>query len=475
MTTQQHIPIVRIPCKELADSQNNNKIALDYSFQSEERWSDKQRQDYIKSIFRQFIPNPITLADINSCAEYCAHKFGVDSEDYKYFDEWRNAGYEYISIDGNNRTRCISKFFTNQFPLSQTEHKIVGIKHDVYKNWTPTKNTKKYSNLPLYVKEFVDNKDFCVTCFIVKEATIQDLHDLFISINSQVTLNAQESRNAIVCDVSKKIREYSETFKEFFSRYFTENSMKRRNHEEFSVSLLVHITKLLSGNINKAELDLAYNNSSPETKNLKKLYEVLKIADECTKFEKKNVSKKKKFIPNEATLFDFCMIVSHLNDKNVPIRNHKKFFEWFYSQYQIIKTRKDENNNPLILWKDSNGQNARDYVGVQRSKDAAHREARLKCYIESLSKIDDGIIGEERDPKRFFCPSVRPLLWLQQDKKCALSGEEIFLEQVFDGSVTEIDHIVPYSQGGLTVIENAQLVFKFENRQKSDSIPVGTL
>jgi len=37
-----------------------------------------------------------------------------------------------------------------------------------------------------------------------------------------------------------------------------------------------------------------------------------------------------------------------------------------------------------------------------------------------------------------------------------------------NGNVTHVDHIIPHSKGGLTTIENAQLVFADENLNKSD-------
>jgi len=479
MTTQETLenlrPEMLLKCNRLAELQNQEKIYLDLSFQSEERWADKQRQNYISSVLRRFVPTPITLAHVDSCAKYCAEQFGTDSDDYKYFDDKRNKGYEYISIDGNNRTRCIAKFFNDEFPLTQKEHKIVGIEHDVYKTWKPGKNNKKYSTLPTYVKEFVDNE--CrVTCFVVREASLQDLHDLFININDGVQLNAQEKRNAVICTIAEKIREYSKTYEDFFSRYFSKDAMKRRNHEEFMVALLVHITRRFAGPINKSELDSAYNDESPETKNIKKLHDVLKAVNECTKVEK-NTTSKHRHIPNEATLFDLCMVVSHLYDKNIVIHDYKGLFEWFVSEYIHIKQRVDENGNPVILWKDSNGQNARDYVGVQRSKDAQHREVRLQCYIELLSELKEGVISEEKDTKRFFSPSIRTSLWIRQDKKCAITGEVILMEQVLDGDVTHIDHNDPHSLGGKTTIDNARLVFKHANLTKSDTVPLtfGTL
>ena len=41
----------KIPAKRIAELQNDDKIYLDLSFQSEERWNDTQRRKYVKSLY----------------------------------------------------------------------------------------------------------------------------------------------------------------------------------------------------------------------------------------------------------------------------------------------------------------------------------------------------------------------------------------------------------------------------------------
>ena len=94
----------------LVELEVQNKIYLELSFQSIERWSDKQRREYIKSILRGSVPTPIVLAHIESCMNYCAKTNGEDSEDYIYFKSLFDDGFTYISVDGNNRTKGCKRF-----------------------------------------------------------------------------------------------------------------------------------------------------------------------------------------------------------------------------------------------------------------------------------------------------------------------------------------------------------------------------
>ena len=249
--------------------------------------------------------------------------------------------------------------------------------------------------------------------------------------------------------------------------------MKRRNHQEFIVSLWVHIQKSTGGNINKSERDSAYENESSETvqnKERQQVRDVLKIVSECCL----NQDLEGKLLPNEATRFDLCMVVHYLLTNNYKIVNKRKFFEWFVSSYTKIKNAVDDNGNNIILWKDTRGLNARDYSGVQRSYDGGHRAARLEAFVTEFSQLDEEVIIQ-KDSKRQYEANIRPLLWLQQDKKCAISSREIPLEHIMNGNVTHVDHIIPHAKGGLTTVENAQLVFADENLIKSDDIPMGSL
>ena len=205
----------RILCKQLAEFQNDNKICLDLSFQSEERWNDTQRRKYINSLLSDSCPTPVVLADVKSCMEYCKKQFGDDSADYLYFKDKDENGYEFISIDGNNRSRALKRFIKGEFGLSiKGDLKIKNIEQEAYKTWKPTKSTRFYNSLPQYIKTHFD-QDVYVIVYKVGEASLADLCDLFLCINDGVTLNPQEKRNAIVCQLADIVRLLSKDFDEF--------------------------------------------------------------------------------------------------------------------------------------------------------------------------------------------------------------------------------------------------------------------
>lgn len=70
---------------ELATRQSEDEIFLDLAFQSSERWSKVAMRAYLNSVFSGFTPNPIILANVESCMMYCEEKLGKDSADYTYY------------------------------------------------------------------------------------------------------------------------------------------------------------------------------------------------------------------------------------------------------------------------------------------------------------------------------------------------------------------------------------------------------
>ncbi len=83
---------------DLATRQDEDEIFLDLAFQSTERWSKVSQLAYLNSVFSGFTPNPIILADVTSCMNYCEELLGKDSEDYKYYAKLHSEGVKYISV-----------------------------------------------------------------------------------------------------------------------------------------------------------------------------------------------------------------------------------------------------------------------------------------------------------------------------------------------------------------------------------------
>lgn len=104
-----------------------------------------------------------------------------------------------------------------------------------------------------------------------------------------------------------------------------------------------------------------------------------------------------------------------------------------------------------------NNQDFIDSILIQTSNKEVLKK-RFKIWLEKL----DEIIGDNSYQKRTFSFSVKQELF-NRNPFCAISNQRILAIED-----AEVDHILPYSKGGKTEIENAQLVLRFFNRAKGN-------
>ncbi len=95
-----------------------------------------------------------------------------------------------------------------------------------------------------------------------------------------------------------------------------------------------------------------------------------------------------------------------------------------------------------------------------KTSDTPNLRQRFKIYMDML----DQIIGKADYQKRTFSFSLKKQLF-DQNPVCAISGQTILAIED-----AEVDHIIPFSKGGTTTPDNAQLVLRYFNRAKKDRL-----
>jgi len=97
---------------------------------------------------------------------------------------------------------------------------------------------------------------------------------------------------------------------------------------------------------------------------------------------------------------------------------------------------------------------------IWQTSDTDKLKKRFRIYMDMLETI----IGDPSYTQRNFPFSVKQELF-NANPFCAISGQKILAIED-----SEVDHIIPYSKGGKTEINNAQLVLRYFNRAKKDKI-----
>ncbi len=96
------------------------------------------------------------------------------------------------------------------------------------------------------------------------------------------------------------------------------------------------------------------------------------------------------------------------------------------------------------------------------------RQDTIKAKIE-LTAVESGYLIQQGDMRhRFYTPPQKYELWLKQDGKTPDGKKEIPIEEIYDHTKWQADHIKSWNKGGLTTIENGQLIEASVNNEKSN-------
>ena len=80
-------------------------------FQRNVVWDDRQNNQFWDSLFKGMALSPMVIADILSCME---NADGQENEaDFNIFGSLLEKDYQYSSIDGQNRSACISSYLND--------------------------------------------------------------------------------------------------------------------------------------------------------------------------------------------------------------------------------------------------------------------------------------------------------------------------------------------------------------------------
>lgn len=437
----------------LSSLQGDGKIYLDDAFQSNTRWGIRTKQTYIASVLEGRAITPITLGKISSLRDTVEREYGYEHEDFKYFSNLLDSGFEWITIDGNNRDNTLCEFLNGEFPLQENEYRIDYNNLSVF---NATKETKYFGDLSPDVQKYIS--DIQLNILEVIQSDRKGLAVLFSNINEGVPLNDQEKRNAIPSRMGNLVRGVVKEHAEGFSKLYTAKAINRRNPDEYVVTVANIVARGII-NIDRQSRDDAYGDSTLEATSFNRTKKIIKqVCDIAKEHGASGFKAGGKFTNN---LVDFALLLNYINSHSIGINSLKELYNFFVTS-QAARLESDEE-----LYNNKTGTNPRTYAGLLRANNRNFLEIREGKQIESLQDVPDNLLTF-KDEDRNFDLKIKFQLWQRQDGKCAITGNEIEPRFIYDGNTTHVDHIKPHSKGGETTLENAQLVFKSANLEKSD-------
>jgi hypothetical protein len=421
-----------------------NKVGLDLSFQSEARWESNTKTEYVTSLIKGMAPSRIIVANIESCME----EFIEGDNNHEYFDKWYNLGKEYISVDGNNRTRTIDEYLNGQVTIAHGEYNLTDATVII------GENNDKFINHPKALKDHITNNIKISICEYVK-ATRSDLSELFTNINHGVPLNPQELRNAILVPYAEEIRKLAKQYNGAF-KYIFKKGNGRRVIDEQLVNLSVYYVYGATEGISKKDKDNAYGDNSTVWNNWKgakkSIEDTLELVESYADAGFKDVS----------TLMNLFIAVCHVNKEKRKIIDKQKFFKWFMA----TENARVGDTTKLIDTKTE----SRDYEGCNTSTSDVYLIARYEYIAKDLQMVPSDIVTAV-DPERLFNRHQRWEMWSKQEGKCPRTGKIIPEDEINNHELWAADHVIPYSKGGPTTVDNGELVCKEYNLVKGNKMP----
>ena len=442
---------------EFADMKG--QIALDRSFNvgsiEKCRWELEQMRYYIESIPVGMAVNCVVIIDIESCLQYCVE----GSIDWDYFMSWKNEGYNYIALDGNNRSVSIYKFFAEEsFGLNPSSSINIFIPGKGAQTFSLYRGGK-FNQLPQAVRDAMNRQKLDVK--LVKQATRREISDFFIRVNSGKPLNDHEKLNAELTKVAAFVRDFGFEYEwTFGAQILSDNQIVRFSFHELIASFLSYYThheKPIT--LNVGTFFKAYEENSLEEKAIPGLNKFLKnfldtvVEDNEKQFEAAGFGK--------FEAMDWFIVYDHLIRNNIKIKDSKMLLSWFVDTR--IKLR--ESKEHVYTNKQGSLKMYSELTTDDADKLVIRREILIKKLFES-DLFDDGVLVEV-DDKRLYNERQRYELWLKQDGICPATKLEIPIHEIWDGTKWQADHIVEHADGGETSVENGQLIHITAHQKKT--------
>jgi len=352
----------------------------------------------------------------------------------------------YNVVDGQQRLNAIFEFIDGKFSLSKKHHPFPDRLDEELDDCTfqdlPKDSQEKFWSYTLTVEQLIDASD-------------EEIRDMFVRLNkNNVRLNPQELRNALYEGDFKKLA--YELADEWAEDFFLKNkilslpSIRRMSDAEFVSELLVAMMYGIQDK--KKKLDKYYADN-----------------EEMDEGEKRRLKR------NFNKVIEITENILGDKIKTTRFRNKSDFYSLFYVIYELLKggykfdpnlfeeikkilinvheKARLESKNPLMVKYYEVTVNSPDAESSRKFRDKV-----LKELIKPLLTKTDG--------KRFFTETQKQFIWHNSKNKiCSICGKKVEKYEDY-----EPDLIIPWSEGGLTTIENAQVKHRWCSRKKKSKI-----
>lgn len=389
-------------------SKKRSKINTNPDYQRPSVWTKSQKQLLIDSILRDYDVPKIYL-----------HKTGKDTFDV---------------IDGQQRIRAIWSFYDDEFALSKDAEPVDKV----------SVANQKYSELPMEISSIIDS--YSLDFVIIDNDDEDEVREMFLRLQNGTTLKAQEKRNAMpgkMRDFVKKISQH-----EFFQKVGFKNS--RYTYDLIAAQMCLLSIEGTICNIKDRDLNEMYEANRGFDDNSKEAKTVIRTLNYLNAMFPSKAPELKRY--SVISLFILLMDMMPSYDLKSRESELEQWFIEFEKERALDEMKKPEDQNPqLVIY----------HERVSNSSDTAdsltYRHNLLKkSLLTSVPNLP------KKDSQRSFDEAQRQVIFRKYKGICQKCGKQCGWND------WEADHIIPWSKGGKTEIENGQVLCPICNAQKSN-------
>jgi len=413
---------------DFIDLYNQNKIKLDLSFQRQACWKESSKRNYIEGILKGDFAGAFLLAKIPN----------QQRDVYEtYFDELQKEGYEYVSIDGNNRTVALAEFLSDKFSVCPPQASRV----------------VRYSDLSDVHKAKFKKPILLVEYRGISQA---ECSEIFINHNESEKLRHQELRNAIIAPISKFVRELELKIREdvcIFDRF-----NKYRRNDEFILDVMSYQLNYKDCT-DKSRRDAVWSQYSDMVNfDSSYLIKTLSTVDKFTKFYEYG-KKASSAVVRDYAILRGILFIKQYGEVTSDLQDT-------FIRSLAIGRKELYQCKELITLEDPD----RTQMSYAHIASLPVNSYAFKARVGLLENLLKNVIVENNI--KFVTPrskltqkvEVRHQLWKEQNMLCSVTGKQIL--DFLDGDLWHVDHIVPLAKGGTDSIENMQLICAKANLKK---------
>lgn len=359
-----------------------------------------------------------------------------------YLAEEKDSSYSVI--DGQQRLTSFLSFLNGHFP-DGNEFKLTGLK--VYKEL----NKKTFKELSKEQQTKI--RTTTLHTIIIKKESNEDIKfEIFERLNTgSIKLNEDEIRNTVYRGNYINLLAELENDKTFHELIQNDNAKKRMLYRSmilrfFALSEKTHLNykpsmKQFCNKELRDNRDLSQEKQKEYRERFAHCVDLVKTVFGHNAFKRYQLDKNGNGSYGKnlnMSLFDIQMCGFVNYSKNEILRNADNVRE---AMLDFMATNNDFNDS------------------IEKStSDKKVLQNRFKIWLDKL----DEILGDESYQQRTFSYELKKQLF-DKNPVCAISGQTILAIED-----AEVDHIIPYSKGGKTELENAQLVLRYFNRTKGN-------